>query len=91
MVRNGRSQQLLSLSAGSSPIRALSCKRLGADPTRRLDVSSSPKKEGMVDLQTGKLQAIITICNYGVFQHGGLTGHQTAGNGPAMGQKKKTL
>ena len=40
----------------------------------------------MIDLQTGQLQTVITICNYGVFQHGGaLTGPS---NGPAMGQQR---
>ncbi len=39
-----------------------------------------------MDLQTGQLQTVITICNYGVFQHGGtLTG---PANGPAMGQQR---
>jgi hypothetical protein len=44
------------------------------------------KKEGMVDLQTGQLQTVISICNYGVFQNGG----QLSGpaNGQAMGQQR---
>jgi len=39
----------------------------------------------MIDLQTGQLQTVISICNYGVFQSGGaLTGPS---NRPAMGQQ----
>ncbi len=39
----------------------------------------------MIDLQTGQLQTVITICNYEVFQNGRkLPG---PANGPAMGQQ----
>jgi hypothetical protein len=49
------------------------------------------RQEQMIDLQTGQLQTVISICNYGVFQHGGslagpangpLEGQQRASNGP---------
>jgi hypothetical protein len=40
----------------------------------------------MIDIQTGQLQTVISICNYGVFQHGGtLTG---PANGQAIGQQR---
>jgi hypothetical protein len=87
MVRNGRSQQLLSLERGQlSYSRSFMQKAWcwTSDKTVRTFLARL-KKEGMVDLQTGQLQTIITICNYGVFQHGGtLTGPS---NGQAMGQQ----
>ena len=43
------------------------------------------ERERMVDLQTGRPQTVISICNYGVFQNGGqLTG---PAKGPAVGQR----
>jgi hypothetical protein len=87
MVRNGRSQQLLNLERGQlSYSRSFMQKawRWTSDKTVRTFLARL-KKEGMVDLQTGQLQTIITICNYGVFQFGGtLTG---PANGQAMGQQ----
>ncbi len=87
MVRNGRSQQLLNLERGQlSFSRSFMQKawRWTSDKTVRTFLARL-KKEGMVDLQTGQLQTIITICNYGVFQFGGtLTG---PANGQAIGQQ----
>jgi hypothetical protein len=87
MVRNGRSQQIVNLERGQLTYsRSFLCKAWSwtSDKTVRTFLARL-KKEGMVDLQTGQLQTIITICNYGVFQFGGtLTG---PANGQAMGQQ----
>jgi hypothetical protein len=87
MVRNGRSQQLVNLERGQlSFSRSFMQKawRWTSDKTVRTFLARL-KKEGMVDLQTGQLQTVISICNYGVFQNGG----QLSGpaNGQAMGQQ----
>ena len=91
MVRNGRSQQLVSLERGQLTYsRSFLCKAWSwtSDKTVRTFLARL-EREGMIDIQTGQLQTVISICNYAVFQHGGsLTGPS---NGPAMGQKKKTL
>ena len=93
MVRNGRSQQLVSLERGQltysrSFLRvAWSWK---SDKSVRTFLAKL-RQEQMIDLQTGQLQTVISICNYGVFQHGGslagpangpLEGQQRASNGP---------
>jgi hypothetical protein len=87
MVRNGRSQQIVNLERGQLTYsRSFLCKAWSwtSDKTVRTFLARL-KKEGMVDLQTGQLQTVITICNYGVFQFGGtLTG---PANGQAMGQQ----
>jgi hypothetical protein len=44
------------------------------------------EREGMIDTQTGQLQTVISICNYGVFQHGGTLSGPS--NGQAMGQQR---
>jgi hypothetical protein len=87
MVRNGRSQQLLNLERGQlSYSRSFMQKawRWTSDKTVRTFLARL-KKEGMVDLQTGQLQTIITICNYGVFQFGSTLAGPA--NGQAMGQQ----
>ena len=87
MVRNGRSQQLVSLERGQLTYsRSFLCKAWfwTSDKTVRTFLARL-EREGMIDIQTGQLQTVISICNYGVFQHGGsLTGPS---NGPAMGRQ----
>jgi hypothetical protein len=88
MVRNGRSQQLVSLERGQLTYsRSFLCKAWSwtSDKTVRTFLARL-EREGMIDIQTGQLQTVISICNYGVFHHGGsLTGPS---NGPAIGQQR---
>lgn len=88
MVRNGRSQQLVSLERGQLTYSRSFLRqawRWSSDKTVRTFLARL-RQEGMVDLQTGQLQTVISICNYGVFQSGGaLTGPS---NRPAMGQQR---
>jgi hypothetical protein len=88
MVRNGRSQQLVSLERGQLTYsRSFLCKAWSwkSDKSVRTFLARL-RQEQMIDLQTGQLQTIISICNYGVFQSGGrLTGPS---KGPAMGQQR---
>jgi hypothetical protein len=91
MVRNGRSSEMLNLDRGQlSFSRSFLRKAWRWTSEKRVRTFLNRlERECMVDLLTGQLQTVISICNYGVFQSGGqLTGPS---NGPAMGQKKKTL
>jgi hypothetical protein len=93
MVRNGRSQQLLDLERGQLTYSRAFLRQAWAwssDKTVRTFLGRL-KKEGMIDLQTGQLQTVISVCKYDVFQHGGNVagpangppkGQQWAGNGP---------
>lgn len=87
MVRNGRSQQLISLERGQlSYARSFlrQAWRWTSDKTVRTFLARL-EREGMIDIQTGQPQTVINITNYGVFQYGGtLTG---PANGPAIGQQ----
>lgn len=88
MVRNGRSQQLLNLERGQLTYsRSFLCKAWSwtSDKTVRTFLARL-KREGMIDTQTGQLQTVISICNYGVFQHGGTLSGPS--NGPAIGQQR---
>jgi hypothetical protein len=102
MVRNGRSSEMLNLERGQlSFSRSFLRKAWRWTSEKRVRTFLNRlERECMVDLLTGQLQTVISICNYGVFQSGGqLTGpsngpamgRQWASKGPAMGQKKKTL
>jgi hypothetical protein len=87
MVRNGRSEQMVNLGRGQLTYsRSFLCKAWSwtSDKTVRTFLARL-KKEGMVDLQTGQLQTIITICKYDVFQHGGPVSGPA--NGQAIGQQ----
>jgi hypothetical protein len=88
LVRNGRSQQLVSLERGQLTYSRSFLRKAWSwtsDKTVRTFLARL-EREAMIDIQTGQLQTIISISNYGVFQHGGmLTGPS---NGPAMGQQR---
>lgn len=87
MVRNGRSQQMVNLQRGQLTYsRSFLCKAWSwtSDKAVRTFLARLAR-EGMIDFQTGQLQTVISICNYGVFQFGGtLTG---PANGQAIGQQ----
>ena len=88
MVRNGRSSEMLNLDRGQlSFSRSFLRKAWRWTSEKRVRTFLNRlERECMVDLLTGQLQTVISICNYGVFQSGGqLTGPS---NGPAMGQQR---
>ena len=93
MVRNGRSQQLIRLERGQLTYsRAFLRKAWSWKSDKSVRTSLAKlRQEQMIDLQTGQLQTVISICNYRIFQFGGtltgpangpLEGQQRAGNGP---------
>lgn len=88
MVRNGRSQQLVSLERGQLTYSRSFLRKAwswASDKAVRTFLARL-EREGMIDLQAGQLQTVISICNYGVFQNGGaLTGPSI---GPALGQQR---
>jgi hypothetical protein len=88
MVRNGRSQQLVSLERGQLTYSRSFLRRAWrwtSDKTVRTFLARL-RQEGMIDLQTGQLQTVISVCKYDAFQHGGpLAGPS---NGQAMGQQR---
>ncbi len=93
MVRNGRSQELVRLERGQLTYSRAFLRTAWSwksDKSVRTFLAKL-RQEQMIDLQTGHLQTVISICNYGVFQLGGtltgpakgpLEGQQRAGNGP---------
>ena len=107
MVRNGRSQQLVSLERGQLTYsRSFLCKAWSWSSDKKVRTFLNRLERGhLVGLQTGQLQTVITICNYGVFQNGKSisgpakgqqTGQQWASNGPEEEyiiniKRKKTL
>jgi hypothetical protein len=88
MVRNGRSQQIVNLERGQLTYSRSFLRKAWAwtsDKTVRTFLARI-EREGMIDLQAGHLQTVITICNYEVFQHSGSVSGPA--NGPAMGQQR---
>ena len=88
MVRNGRSQQLVSLERGQLTYSRSFLRKAWAWTSEKTVRSylDRLRREGMITLQMGQLQTVISICNYGVFQLGStLTG---PANRPAMGQQR---
>jgi hypothetical protein len=88
MVRNGRASEMLNLDRGKlSFSRSFLRKAWHWTSEKKVRTFLNRlERERMVDLLTGQLQTVISICNYGVFQNGGqLSGPS---NGPAMGQQR---
>jgi hypothetical protein len=87
-VRNGRTAEILNLERGQlSYSRSFLRKAWNWPSEKRVRTFLSRlEREHMIDLQTGQLQTVISIRNYGLFQNSGeLSGPS---NGPAMGQQK---
>ncbi len=88
LVRNGRTSELLNLQRGQLSYSRSFLRqawRWTSEKTVRTFLARL-ERERMIDLQTGQLQTIITICNYDVFQNGRkLLG---PANGPAVGQQR---
>jgi hypothetical protein len=87
MVRNGRAAEMLHLKRGQLSFSRSFLRKAWNWPSEKRvrTFLSRLERELMIDLQTGQLQTVISICNYGVFQHGG--GLPGPSNGPAMGQQ----
>jgi hypothetical protein len=88
MVRNGRSQQIVNLERGQLTY-SRSFLRKAWRWTSEKQVRTfldRLQRESMVDLQTGQLQTVITICNYVNFQHA--SSNSGPAKGPAMGQQR---
>jgi hypothetical protein len=93
MVRNGRAAEMLNLERGQLSFSRSFLRKAWNWPSEKRvrTFLSRLEREHMIDLQTGQLQTVISICNYGVFQNGGALpgpsnrpamGQQRAGNGP---------
>jgi hypothetical protein len=88
MVRTGRSQELVSLDRGQLTYSRAFLRTAWLWSSEKLvrTFLARLRQEGMLDLQTGQLQTIITVCNYSAFQFGGAD--EGPANGPAMGQQR---
>jgi hypothetical protein len=98
MVRNGRASQLVSLDRGQLSFSRSFLRRAWnwSSEKKVRTFLDRLERECMVDLLTGQLQTVISICNYGTFQNGpAVEGPANrpawASKGPTMGQKKKAL
>jgi hypothetical protein len=88
MVRNGRSQQLIELERGQLTYSRAFLRKAWSwksDKSVRTFLAKL-RQEQMIDIQTGQLQTVISICKYDVFQHVGPVSRPA--NGPAMGQQR---
>jgi hypothetical protein len=88
LVRNGRASELQNLERGQLSFSRsfLKAKWQWTSEKKVRTFLERLEREHMIDLQTGQLQTVITICNYDVFQNGrSLAGPS---NGPAMGQQR---
>jgi hypothetical protein len=88
MVRNGRTAEMLNLERGQLSFSRSYLRKAWNWPTEKRvrTFLSRLQREHMIDLQTGQLQTVISICKYDVFQFGGTPTGPT--NGPAMGQRR---
>jgi hypothetical protein len=88
MVRNGRSQELVSLDRGQMTYSRAFLRAAWSWTSEKMvrTFLARLRQEGMLDLQTGQLQTVITVCNYSHFQFGGED--QGPANGPDMGQQR---
>jgi hypothetical protein len=88
MVRNGRSQELVNLERGQLTYSRSFLRVAWAWSSEKMvrTFLARLRQAGMLDLQTGQLQTVITVCNYSHFQFGGED--QGPANGPDMGQQR---
>jgi hypothetical protein len=94
-VRNGRATELINLERGQlSHSRSFMKNNWKWTSEKKVRTFLSRlERECMIDLQTGQLQTVITICNYDLYQlgraiegpaNGPAKGQQRAGNGPEV-------
>jgi hypothetical protein len=91
-VTNGRTTEIVELERGQlSHSRSYMAKTWGWSEKRVRTFLCRLEKGGVIDLQAGRLQTVITICNYDIYQGvpddegrrtGPQTGRQKAGKGP---------
>lgn len=87
-VTNGRTTEIIELERGQlSHSRSYMATTWGWSEKRVRTFLRCLEKGGMIDVQAGRLQTVITICNYDNYQsapdnEGRRTGQQRAGKGP---------
>jgi hypothetical protein len=91
-VTNGRTSEIVELERGQlSHSRSYMAKTWGWSEKRVRTFLNRLEKVGMIDIQADRLQTVITICNYDIYQRalgdegrqtGPQTGRQRAGKGP---------
>ena len=86
-VQNGRSFDIINLERGqlSHSRSFMKTKWKWTSEKKVRTFLDRLQRERMIDLQTGQLQTVVTICNYDVFQLG--RSLEGPAKGPAMGQK----
>jgi hypothetical protein len=99
MVNNGRTSETVELGRGQlSHSRSYMAKTWGWSEKRVRTFLNRLEKMEMIDIQPGRLQNVITICNYDIYQHahddeGRQTdpqlGRQRAGKGPEEEELKE--
>ena len=92
VVSSGRTVEVIELQRGQlSHARSFMAKAWGWSEKRVRTFLNRLEMDGMIDRQKGRLQTVITICNYSTYQDiptregqqtGRQTGQQWAGNGP---------
>ena len=87
-VRNGRATELINLERGQlSHSRSFMKNKWKWTSEKKVRTFLNRlERERMIDLQTGQLQTVITICNYDLFQRGRAI--DGPANGPSLGQQR---
>jgi hypothetical protein len=100
-ISNGRAHEALQLERGQlSHSRSYMAKAWGWTEKRVRGFLFRLEKDRQIVRQTGRLQIVITVCNYELYQNPEIakgrqttpqTGRERAGKGPAKGRKKKKV
>src|SRR3989442_1149929 len=70
IVTNGRTSEVVELRRGQlSHSRSYMARAWGWSEKRVRTFLKRLEKVGMIDIQAGRLQTVITICNYDIYQH----------------------
>ena len=98
-ITNGRASEIIEIGRGQlTHSRSYMAAAWGWSEKRVRTFLNRLKLDGMIDTQTGRLQTVITVCNYDVYQvpfydedrqKGQQTGRQRAGKGPEEEELKE--